>query len=78
MEPLAQNIEFLLPLRDCRQVYCHFEKVFQRENAAPPSRSPCRADPKRMRAQIRKLRVISSKPLDASSGPAPGCAVADK
>ena len=40
----------------------------------PPSGSPCRAVPKRMRAQIRKLRVISSKPLDASSGPAPGCA----
>ena len=29
-----------------------------------------------MRAQIRKLRVISSKPLDASSEPAPGCTVA--
>ena len=60
MEPLALNIEFLLPLRDCRQVYCHFEKVFQRENAAPPSRSRCWAVPKRMRAQIRKLHVISS------------------
>ena len=60
MEPLAENIEFLLPLRDCRQVYCLFEKVFQRENVVPPSRSPCQAVPKRMRAQIRKLRVISS------------------
>ena len=50
MEPLAKNNELLLPLRDCRQVYYHFEKVFQRtsENAAPPSRSPCRAVPKRI------------------------------
>ena len=60
MEPLAKNIELLLPLRDCRQVYCHFEKVFQRtsENVAPPSRSPCRAVAKRMRAQIRKLLLL--------------------
>ena len=36
MEPLAKNIELLLPLRDCQQVHCHFEKVHQRtsENVA--------------------------------------------
>ena len=65
MEPLAKNIELLLPLRDCRQVYCHFEKVFQRtsENAAPPSRSPCRVPETIARSHpgnYQWLRVISA------------------